>query len=86
MNSDFIQTLYKVVAKIISTKAKEQVAVPDMPGPDADGNEPSEDDKQDAMQRIENAQRINSDIERFNNEVSAIHSKVKVAHRQGQSE
>ena len=81
LNSEFIHTLYRVIARIIGTKAREPVSVPDMPGPDADGNEPSDDDKQIAQKVIEDAQRANADIERLNAEINAIHSKVKIAHR-----
>lgn len=70
-----------MIARIIGTKVREPVSVPDMPGPDADGNEPSEDDKQIAQKVIEDAQKANADIERLNAEINAIHSKVKIAHR-----
>jgi hypothetical protein len=78
LNSEFASNLYQVVAKIIKTKTKETSPVPEMPQPDVDGNEPSEDDRQNAYKRIEEVMKANQDIEKFNAEVSAIQAKVKV--------
>ncbi len=49
-----------------------------MPQPDAEGNEPAEDDKANAMRKIEDIIKANHDIEKFNAEVTSIQSKVKV--------
>jgi hypothetical protein len=38
---------------------KEYVAVPEMPGPDADGNEPTEEDKAAVQKKIEEATKLN---------------------------
>lgn len=46
LNNDFINILYRVIAKIVKNKVRETVPVPEMPGPDAEGVEPSDDDKQ----------------------------------------
>jgi hypothetical protein len=81
LNADFINILYRVISKVVKTKAKESVPVPEMPGPDADGNEPSEDDKQNAQRRIEEAVKNNQDIEKFNADVAAIQAKIKLAIR-----
>ncbi len=45
INADFINILYHVIAKTVKTQLKQHVAIPEMPGPDAEGNEPSDDDK-----------------------------------------
>lgn len=45
INSDFITTLYKVIAKIVKTRTKQTVPVPEAPVPNENGEEPSEEDK-----------------------------------------
>jgi|LauGreDrversion4_2_1035121.scaffolds.fasta_scaffold587019_2 hypothetical protein len=55
LNQEFINILYKVIGKIVKTKIKEPMAIPEMPQPDAEGNEPSEEDKANAHKRIEEA-------------------------------
>ena len=59
INVDFINILYRVIAKIIKTHAKEFLPVPEMHGPDADGNEPSEEEKTAVHKKIEDATRAN---------------------------
>jgi hypothetical protein len=59
LNSDFVSTLYRVIAKVVKTKTREVLPVPEMPGPDADGNEPSEEAKHNAQKAIEDAQKVN---------------------------
>ena len=45
ISKDFIETLYRVVIKIARTKLKQLHSVPDMPLPDENGVEPSEEEK-----------------------------------------
>lgn len=45
ISKEFIETLYRVIVKIVRTKTKSLYPVPEMPQPDADGNELSEDEK-----------------------------------------
>lgn len=45
ISKEFIETLYKVIIKIARTKLKPTHQVPEMPQPDAEGNEPSEEEK-----------------------------------------
>ena len=45
ISKEVIETLYKVIIKIARTKMRPIVEVPQMPGPDEDGNEPSEEEK-----------------------------------------
>ena len=59
LNNDFINSLYRVIAKVVKTKTRELVHVPEMPGPDGEGNEPSEEAKQAAQKNIEEAQKTN---------------------------
>ena len=49
-----------------------------MPGPDADGNEPSEEDKAAAQKKIEEVTKMNQDIDRFNDELQKMQAKVKI--------
>lgn len=42
---EFIETLYRVIVKVARTKLKPIFPVPEMPQPDAEGNEPSEEEK-----------------------------------------
>lgn len=42
ISRDFIETLYRVIIKIVRTKHRSLVEVPEMPGPDAEGNEAPE--------------------------------------------
>ena len=81
LNNDFINSLYRVIAKVVKTKTRETVPVPEMPGPDAEGAEPSEEVKQAAQKSIEEATKTNQEVERFNTEVAHIQSKIKVAVR-----
>lgn len=53
ISKEFIEILYKVVIKIARTKLRKISVVPEMPGPDENGNEPSDDDKQTALKKIE---------------------------------
>lgn len=53
ISKDFIETLYRVVIKIARTKLRPIHTVPEMPQPDADGNEPSEEEKALVSRRIE---------------------------------
>jgi hypothetical protein len=45
ISQDFIDIIYAVIAKIVKTQPKEALPIPEIPGPDADGNEPSDDDR-----------------------------------------
>lgn len=45
ISKEYIETLYRVIIKIARTKLKPILPVPEMPGPDAEGNEPSEEEK-----------------------------------------
>jgi len=45
LNSDFIDLMYRTIAKVIKTRTKETLPYPEMPVPDAEGNEPSEEEK-----------------------------------------
>ena len=45
ISQEFIDIIYAVIAKVVKTLPKETIPIPEMPGPDADGNEPSEDER-----------------------------------------
>lgn len=81
ISKDFIETLYRVIIKIARTKLKPIHPVPEMPQPDAEGNEPSEEEKTVVQKRIEEVTKINNENEKFNDEVHKIQSKVKIAYR-----
>lgn len=59
ISKDFIETLYRVIIKIARTKLKPISPVPEMPQPDAEGNEPSEEDKANVARRIEEITKLN---------------------------
>jgi hypothetical protein len=75
-----------VIAKIVKTLPKEAIPVPEMPGPDADGNEPSDDDKAAVQKRIEEVTKLNQDIDRFNDDLQKMQAKVKLIIRPGHSD
>ena len=81
INSDYMNALYKVISKIVKLKVKEMVGVPEMPAADAEGVEPSEEDKQAAQKLIEEALKTNQEVEKYNQDVQAIQAKVKIAVR-----
>ena len=39
ISQDFVDIIYAVIAKIVKTQPKETLPIPEIPGPDADGNE-----------------------------------------------
>lgn len=45
ISREFIETLYRVIIRIARTTMKQIMPLPDMPGPDENGNEPSEEEK-----------------------------------------
>ena len=45
IGKEFIETLYRVIVKIARTKLRPLQPVPEMPLPDENGNEPSEEEK-----------------------------------------
>jgi hypothetical protein len=45
ISKEYIETLYKVIIRIARTKLKPILPVPEMPGVDVDGNEPSEEER-----------------------------------------
>ncbi len=59
LNNEFMMTLYKVISRIVKLKAKELQPVPEMPGPDAEGNEPPEEEKAAVQKQIDEAQKTN---------------------------
>lgn len=81
INQEYIHILFKVIAKVVKTKIREAVPVPEIPGPDADGNEPSEEAKAAALKLIEEANKTNADVEKFNEDVQRMQSKIKLASR-----
>lgn len=77
ISQEFIDIFYAVVAKVVKMQPKEAVPVPEMPGPDADGNDPSEDERAAAQKKIEEVTKINQDIDRFNEDLQRMQAKVK---------
>lgn len=57
-----------------------------MPGPDADGNDPSEEEKAAAQKKIEEVTKMNQDIDRFNDDLQKMQAKVKLIVRPSQTE
>lgn len=57
-----------------------------MPGPDADGNEPSDDDRAAAQKKIEEVTKLNQDIDKFNDDLQKMQAKVKLVIRPNQTD
>lgn len=70
ISKEFIETLYRVIIKVARTKLKPIMPVPEMPQPDADGNEPSEEEKLAMAKKIEEVTKVNAENEKFNEEVN----------------
>jgi hypothetical protein len=72
ISKDFIETLYKVIIKIARTKLRPIHPVPEMPQADAEGNDPSEEEKNLVQKRAEEVTKLNSENEKFNDDVHKI--------------
>lgn len=72
LSDEFIGILYNAISKIVKTQNKEYVPIPEMPQPDAEGNEPSEEDRAAAQKKIEEANKINQEIDKFNDELTRL--------------
>ena len=59
IGKDFIETLYRVIIKTARTKMRPLQPIPEMPQPDENGNEPSEDEKSAIAKKIEEVTKIN---------------------------
>lgn len=81
ISKEFIETLYKVIIKIVRTKLRPIFPVPEIPQPDAEGNEIPEEEKIAIQKRIDEVTKVNSENEKFNEEVQRIQSKVKISYR-----
>lgn len=81
ISKDFIETLYRVIVKVARTKLRPIYPLPEMPQPDAEGNEPSEDEKAAVQKKIEEITKVNAENDKFNDEVVKFQSKVKIAYR-----
>lgn len=81
ISKEFIEVLYRVIIKASRTKLKPLLSVPDMPGPDAEGNEASDESKDLATKAINEAVKNNAELEKFNEDVVKFQSKVKIAFR-----
>ena len=86
ISQEFVDIIYGVIAKVVKTQPKEAVPVPEMPGPDAEGNEPSDDDRAAAQKKIEEVTKINQDIDRFNDDLQKMQAKVKLIIRPNQTD
>ena len=81
ISKDFIETLYRVIVKVVRTKHKPIHPLPEMPLPDAEGNEPSEEERAQVQKRIEEVTKQNAESDKFNEEVAKFQSKIKVSYR-----
>ena len=81
ISKEYIETLYRVIIKIVRTKLRAIHPLPELPQPDAEGNEPSEEEKQQAQKKIDEVTKVNADNEKFNEEVLKFQSKVKINYR-----
>jgi hypothetical protein len=53
ISKEFIETLYRVIIRIARNKLRPILPVPEIPGPDAEGNELPEDDKAAIQKKID---------------------------------
>ena len=81
ISKDFIETLYRVIIKVARTKLKAIQQVPEMPLPDADGNEIPEEEKLAIQKKIDEVLKANVETEKINEEINKFQSKVKIAYR-----
>jgi predicted metal-dependent hydrolase len=73
--------LYRVIIKVARTKLRSIQIVPDMPLPDAEGNEIPEEEKQLIQKKIDEVLKVNVETEKINEEINKFQSKVKIAYR-----
>lgn len=59
ISKEFIETLYRVIIKIVRTKIKTIYPVPEMPQPDPDGNDLTEEEKAVLQKKIDDLSKIN---------------------------
>jgi hypothetical protein len=59
ISKEFIEVLYRVIVRIARTKFRSLLPLPEMPVPDENGNEPSEEDKAAVMKQIEDITKTN---------------------------
>lgn len=52
-----------------------------MPQPDAEGNEPSEEEKAAVQKKIDETTKLNHEAEKFNEEITKLQSKIKIEYR-----
>ena len=52
-----------------------------MPGPDAEGNEPSEEAKNEVTAKIEEVNKQNEEAQRINEEITKLQQKVRIGYR-----
>ena len=78
INAEFINTLYKVIAKIVKMRTKDSFLIPDMPQADPEGKEPTDEERNASHKRIEESMRVNQEVERFNEEVTKMQAKIKI--------
>ena len=78
---EFIETLYRTIVKIVTTKPQEMLPIPELPQPDEEGNEPPEEDKAAVQKEIDEAQAANAEAEKANEQLARLHAKVRVVQR-----
>jgi hypothetical protein len=70
ISKDFIETLYRVIIKVARTKLRATLQVPEMPQPDAEGNEIPEEEKLVIQKKIDETVKHNLETEKINEEIS----------------
>ena len=81
ISKEFIEVLYRVIIKIARTKTRALLQVPEIPVPDENGVEPSEEDKAAVQRQIEEVTKTNMENEKYNEDIAKIQAKVKIAYR-----
>lgn len=72
ISKEYIETLYRVIIKLARAKLRPLQTVPEMPEPDDEGNEPSEEVKAAAQKKIDDVTKLNQEAEKINDEITRL--------------
>ena len=81
ISKETIEIFYNVIVKLARTKKLPIDDIPEMPGPDAEGNEPSEEAKAEVQKLVEDITSRNAESEKINEDIDKIQSKIKINFR-----
>jgi hypothetical protein len=82
INQEVVEAWYKVIINITQTESKQIQEVPVMPEQDEEGNELSDEKRDEMQQRIDEVTEDNAKAIEFNNNLSKIKAKVKIVYQE----